>query len=502
MGPDVRWVGTESGYGRETEWSVVPYALANQNKIAEGSQQTMMKEGFIPPGDMMDQDLGSRMKIKEAKNLIWYPSEVDVSIRPGWFWHENENDRVKSPEKLLDIYFSSVGRNSLLLLNIPPDSLGLINDADVRSLKEWQNAIHAIFKNNMAVGADIKTNNKTVTINTLTDENDSTSWSPVNADSYSIELTLKIVSDFDVLLLQENIRIGQRIEHFTLEALINNEWKKVTEGTTVGYKRLLRFPMVHTNKVRLTINECRLTPALAEFGLYRQLPAVSANPPSAAFRESVEVNLKCDEKGAEIYYTTDGSIPAQNSHRYIKPLKLAETTNLRFIAIRKDGTSGFAGKASYQKAKYGITLSNAPDEKYTGGGPLGLVDGVTGTIDFNDGHWSGFNGTDMEAIIDLGAIRELHDFGINFNENTKSWIFRPGKAEFLVSENGIDYKTIFIKSYNKPENDTEQLIHLEFKQSCKARYVKVKATNSGKMPEWHPAKGEPSWIFVDEVFIN
>ncbi len=278
MGPDVRWVGTESGYGRETEWSVVPYKFASQEKIAEGSQQADLKEGFTPPGDMMNQDLGSLSKIKDAKSLIWYPSEVDVSIRPGWFWHESENSKVKSPEKLLDIYFSSVGRNSLLLLNIPPDSTGLINQADVNTLKAWKNALQSIFKKNVAAGAIVKSGNNLLNINTITDKNDTTSWNPDNRGAYLFELKLKKVSVFNVLMLQENISKGQRIEHFTLEAWINNKWMQITEGTTVGYKRLIRFPDVKSNKIRFTIDQSRLAPALSEFGLYRQLPVISAKP--------------------------------------------------------------------------------------------------------------------------------------------------------------------------------------------------------------------------------
>jgi len=499
MGPDVRWVGTESGYGRETEWSVVPYNLLNQEEIAGNSQQAAVKEGFTPPGDMESQDLGSRMKIKDAKNLIWYPSEVDVSIRPGWFWHESENGRVKTPEKLLDIYFSSVGRNSLLLLNIPPDSTGLINEADIRSLEGWKNALQSIFKVNMAKGASVKSSDKTLIINTLTDNNDGTSWNPVNKGPYSFELTLKTASDFDVLLLQENISIGQRVEHFTLEAWVNNSWSKVAEGTTIGFKRLLRFPEVHTNKVRFIIDQSRLAPALAEFGLYRHLPEATVNPSSASFIDSVEVKLSSNSKDAVIYYTTDGSDPGLKSYKYTKPLKLTQTTNLRFIAIRKDGTLGFARKASYQKAKYGITLVNAPDEKYNGGGPLGLVDGATGTIDFADGSWSGFNGKNLEAVIDLGSVQELNQFEINFLESTKSWIFRPQHVEFLVSIDGVTYKTIFTKSFGMPQKENEQLFHILYNQYYNARYVKVKATNFGKLPDWHPGKGEPAWLFVDEI---
>lgn len=269
MGPDIRWVGTESGYGRETEWSVVPYSAASQDKIAAESQQAEMKAGFIPPGDLMNQDLGSREKIAGAQNLIWYPSEVDVSIRPGWFWHGSENAEAKSPEKLLDIYFSSVGRNSLLLLNIPPDTTGLINQADIKSLQAWRNTLNNIFSENLAKNATVSMGGAKTDIQKITDQNDTTSWTPAKTDPMSIELKLKKTCDFNILLLQENITKGQRIEHFTLEAWVDQKWKKITEGTTVGYKRILRFPDVKTNKVRLRIDQSRLEPTLAEFGLYR-----------------------------------------------------------------------------------------------------------------------------------------------------------------------------------------------------------------------------------------
>jgi len=280
MGPDIRWVGTESGYGRETEWSVVPYSLTAHDKIAGESQQSEKKTGFTPPGDLMSQDLGSREKILGAQSLIWYPSEVDVSIRPGWFWHANENVSVKSPEKLMDIYFSSVGRNSLLLINIPPDTLGLINEADIKSLKAWRTAINNLFSENLAKNAVVYTGGSKPEITLITDQNDTTAWTPAKSGLKFIELKLRKTCDFNILVLQENITKGQRIEHFTLEAWVDKKWEKITEGTTVGYKRILRFPEVHTQKVRLTINQSRLEPALAEFGLYmyQGVPQPSGKP--------------------------------------------------------------------------------------------------------------------------------------------------------------------------------------------------------------------------------
>jgi alpha-L-fucosidase len=267
MGPDVRWVGTETGYGRETEWSLVPADNLNQSATSANSQQNI---AFKPQGDMTGDDLGSRDKIINAKGLVWYPAETDVSIRPGWFYHPEENDKVKSPEKLLDIYFHSVGRNGVLLINIPPDKEGLINEADIKNLKEWKRLRDKIFKNNLAKNAEIISLNR-IRKQTIFDENYSTYWTTNGKDtSATIELNLKNKATFNVLMLQENITVGQRIEKFQLEYFDGNKWKKATEGTTVGYKRMLQFDPVTSDKVRLKIISSRLNPTISEMGLYYQ----------------------------------------------------------------------------------------------------------------------------------------------------------------------------------------------------------------------------------------
>ncbi len=267
MGPDVRWVGTESGFGRETEWSVVPVSAQTQEKIAANSQKDIT---FTPAGDMTGNDLGSRDKIMDAKALVWYPAETDVSIRPGWFYHESQDEEVKSPQKLLDIYYSSVGRNSVLLMNIPPDKEGLINAHDIKNLQEWKRLLAETFKTNLARNAVIRSANGS-NGKALLDNDDATYWTTRGKDTTAIiEFDLKGNKTFDVLLLQENIRIGQRIEKFSLEYWDGQEWKAITGGTTVGYKRLLRFDPVTANKVRLRIESSRLNPTLAEFGLYKQ----------------------------------------------------------------------------------------------------------------------------------------------------------------------------------------------------------------------------------------
>lgn len=266
MGPDVRWVGTESGYGRETEWSVIPADENMLQKIAEGSQKDV---AFAPAGDKMGDDLGSRDKIKNAKGLVWYPAETDVSIRPGWFYHAGEDDKVKSPEKLLDIYFSSVGYNSVLLLNIPPDKRGLLADSDIKSLKGFRLLLDQTFKINLAKGATIKSPNG-INTKALLDGKYETWFTIGTKDTTTtIELTLPVARTINVLSLQENIIIGQRIEKFVLEYKEGDEWEKLAEGTTVGYKRLIRFKKVTTDKLRLRILSSRLNPTLSEFGLYK-----------------------------------------------------------------------------------------------------------------------------------------------------------------------------------------------------------------------------------------
>ncbi|HEU4607989.1 MAG TPA: alpha-L-fucosidase, partial [Chitinophagaceae bacterium] len=208
-------------------------------------------------------------KILNASALVWYPAETDVSIRPGWFYHAKEDSKVKTPEKLLDIYFSSVGRNSVLLLNIPPDTRGRISDADSSSLLQWAKLRNRLFSKNLAAGARAKASNGSEGKN-LFDGNIRSSFLVDQKDTTtSIEVELKSSQTFDVLLLQEDILKGQRVEKFRLEYQKGSEWLPVTRGTTIGYKRLLRFDPVTAQKLRLTIEASRLNPVLAEMGLYK-----------------------------------------------------------------------------------------------------------------------------------------------------------------------------------------------------------------------------------------
>jgi alpha-L-fucosidase len=163
-----------------------------------------------------------------------------------------------------------VGRNSVLLMNIPPDKDGLINESDVKVLKEWKKLRTDIFKNNFAKGAVVTSINGT-DVKAILDNDYTTYWTTKEKDTAGvIELKLKGSKTFNVLSLQENISVGQRIEQFELDYWNGDAWKRIAEGTTVGYKRLIRFDPITTQKVRLKIISSRLNPTIAELGLYQQ----------------------------------------------------------------------------------------------------------------------------------------------------------------------------------------------------------------------------------------
>jgi alpha-L-fucosidase len=322
MGPDVRWVGTESGYGRQTEWSVLPGSNMSQEKIAANSQQSSGDGAFIPR-DLMEEDLGSRAIINNASSLTWYPAEIDVSIRPGWFYKKDEDGLVKDPYKLMDIYYNSVGLNGVLLLNIPPDKRGLINDADIASLKGFRYLHDETFEENIAGHAKAESSSGTEghSASKALDGNPETYWQPSFKDTNSsLILNLDNELSFNTVMLQENILVGQRMEKFHLEYWNGKKWINFANATTIGYKRLLRFPEVTTNKVKLVIDKSRLNPAVGSFGLYLAPPEVSFNPDNSAFESSIMIELKCDQKDSKIFYTVDGSEPNENSYKYEEPI--------------------------------------------------------------------------------------------------------------------------------------------------------------------------------------
>lgn len=239
-GPDIRWVGNEEGVAPETNWSV--------------------------------QDATPFHTCLGITGKVWYPAECDVSIRPGWFWHAHEDEKVKSLKHLIDIYFKSVGRNSVLLLNVPPSNKGLISEPDIQRLREWRKVLDKTFAinftlNKPATASSIRSDTKPS--NTV-DGKKTTYWAPSeSAKEAWLEIDLQQPTTFNVAMVQEHIAEGQRVERYRIEAFDGHDWKIIARGTTIGYKKLDRFEAITATKARLVISSSLATPLIQAFGLYR-----------------------------------------------------------------------------------------------------------------------------------------------------------------------------------------------------------------------------------------
>ncbi|NDV66455.1 alpha-L-fucosidase [Bacteroides sp. 224] len=255
IGPGCRWMGNERGYMGETNWS------------------KMDVEGFTPGHGAPNATILNEGQANGAK---WIPAEVDVSIRSGWFYSPETDDKVKSAERLMDIYYSSVGRNANLLLNVPPDRRGRIHPTDSARLMEFKELRDISFANNLAKGAtiiadNVRGNSKAYAPANLLDGNKNSYWTTDDGiTSAAIEVTLNGEKTFNRILLQEYIPLGQRISKFNIKVWNQQtqEWDEVKQATTVGYKRILRIPLVTTSKIRIEIAESLSVPVLCNLEIF------------------------------------------------------------------------------------------------------------------------------------------------------------------------------------------------------------------------------------------
>lgn len=269
-GPDVRWCGNEAGKCRESEWSVVPSTLMDVERIAADSQQE--DDSNFAKKDSTDSDLGSREAIAGAKKLIWFPAEVDTSIRPGWFYHKNQDRKVRSLKKLLKIYYNSVGANATLLLNIPPDQRGRFADPDVKRLREIGDALRSAFRENLAANAKASASSEAdeahAAQKALSTDKDEY-WRAVDdAEQAEMIVDLGRPVTFSKVVLGEYLPCGQHIERFTVSIEKHGKWKKVYAATVVGHKRICLLKKTTAQRIKITIDECRTFPTLRKLEVY------------------------------------------------------------------------------------------------------------------------------------------------------------------------------------------------------------------------------------------
>ncbi|KQR95499.1 hypothetical protein ASG01_06550 [Chryseobacterium sp. Leaf180] len=456
VGPDVRWVGNEEGHAGETSWATyTPEAAEAGKNPANGfTKYQLATEGT-------------------RNGKFWMPAECDVPMRPGWFYHESQNSQVKSPYELLDLYYKSVGRGASLDLGLSPNRDGQLNAEDVTSLARFGKIVKNLFSENLAKKAkftagNIRGNNE-VKFGTgfLVDDDRYSYWATDDAEK-NPELLLSFDKEieFNVIRIRENIKLGQRIEKFYVEAFIGNKWQKIASATAIGPNRLLiTSKIIRTKKVRLKIEESPVCLAISDFGLFLE-PGHPAKPEMV--RMGDEVLIKA-EKNADLYFTQDGKIPDGKSQKYSKPIVLINGGMIRAIAIQKDQMSDVATQNfGLSKKKWKISagknsvLKNAEKMSDDKVNTFGTVVQKSGT-DF----------LPQDLIIDLNEEKIISaiEYLPGKEEETDGVV---DQYEISVSTDGKNWKTVAGGEFsNIASNRVPQNIKL--KKPEKVRYILFKA---------------------------
>ncbi len=251
-GPDIRWVGNERGYVGDPNWNTIDPDTLYAGK---GGIEDLLNHG-TPGAD------------------TWMPAEVDVSIRPGWFYHAEQDSLVKSPRELFDIYLTSVGRGSQLLLNVPPDRRGLIHEKDVASLLGWRRMIDSTFAINLATGASAageayRGMHDAYAPGQVLDEDPDTYWATEDgATTGSFTIDLPESAEVGYVVLQEPIQLGQRVAAFRVTARVDGEEREIGSGATIGYKRILPVDRVRTDRISIEVTDALAPPLLSKVAVY------------------------------------------------------------------------------------------------------------------------------------------------------------------------------------------------------------------------------------------
>lgn len=417
---DLRWVGTEEGYVGETNWSLLN---------ATGDVPWNMLHFGVENGDS------------------WVPAEVNTSIRPEWFYHPSEDTKVKTLPHLMNTYYNSIGHNATLLLNFPIMPNGLINEKDEKAALDFAGAVKESFAVNLAEKAkpeasNVRGKSKKFAASNAIDSNKDTYWATddnVTKASLTIDLGKPVL--FNRFVAQEYIRLGQRVKAFTVEALIDGNWKEIAKATTIGYKRILRFPTVNASKVRMNVTDAKSCPVISGIGIYNA-PAI-LDAPEIIRNQTGEISLSSDDIGPYFYYTLDGSVPSPQSTRFAVPVKTDGKVEVKAIAY--DPASGKSSPVAHEKFDIcrkdwkivGITDENAKS----------VLDGNPATV------WhQRDNKMPVDLVIDLGNNYKVQGFKYLPDQNRwSSGIIT--NYEFYVSEDNLTWKLVDQGEFSNIKNN-------------------------------------------------
>ncbi|MCB0686882.1 MAG: alpha-L-fucosidase [Saprospiraceae bacterium] len=450
-GPDVRWVGNESGHSYPTIWS------------------NLMRDSVYGGMPTYHTDWADG----QENGTHWVPAETNVSIRPGWYYHAYEDHKVKSVPKLVDIYYESVGMNTPLLLNFPVDTRGLVHETDALQVQNMMKKIRADFANNLVSGASASASNtrgSSFGAGNVIDQDKHSYWA---TDDSTLTASLTIAFDttvrFNRFLIQEYIPLGQRIKAFTLEYLEDGTWKEIARETTIGYKRILRFPTVESNQLRINFTDSKACPVICNVGVYDATPLLY--PPQ--FRRSIagDISIQVPDSTVEIFYTLDGSAPDINSIRYTSPFNYHDPVSLQAIAMDASGHQSEIGHIDFDIAPTDWRIINRDTSARN------AIDGDENT------YWTAGSGDYDQVIIDLGKPVSLTGFSYLPPQNR--W-FSGIISEYAlyVSNGGGGYRLAQKGEFSNIKNSPVwQKVEIP-EQKC--RYIKLKAlkTIDGNPPSF------------------
>jgi len=452
-GPDVRWVGTEEGWARETNW-----CMLNKDSVAPGVVSNI-----------------EWLRAGQENGTDWVPAEVDVSIRPGWYYHAAEDSRVKTLPQLLDIYYNSVGRNASLLINFPVDQRGLIHEKDVEQIMNLANTIKTDFEVNLLAGkkataTNIRGNSKIYAPENITDGNSDTYWATDDSvRSASLTFNFDNPVEFNRFLVQEEISLGQRVKQFSIEALVDNSWQTISVQTTIGRKRILRFENVMAQSLRFNVIDSRACPVILNMGIFKA-PKVLVEPEITRNKDGL-VTIQTFDTGLDVFYTIDGNNPNQQSSQYSKPFYLNEKATLKAIAF----DSGSGNQSEITAANFDI-----PKTKWKMEGEFSSVEMADFIFDGDPKTaWTLRNTPPVDFVIDLGEPINLK--GFTYLPDQGRWesgvIFN---YEFYVSSDGKKWGSPVSKGEFANIKNSPILQKKEFEPVI-ARYVKLLAVSPAEV---------------------
>lgn len=437
---DLRWVGTEAGYVGETNWSLLN---------ATGDVPTDMLRFGVENGDS------------------WVPGEVNTSIRPGWFYHTYEDNRVKSLPQLMNTYYSSIGRNGTLLLNFPIDTRGLIHENDVKASKDFAAAVKEAFALNLAEKAkisasNVRGNSKEFNAEKTIDGNKDTYWATDDGiTTASLTINFGNPKTFNRFLVQEYIRLGQRVKAFTVEALVDGSWKELAKATTIGYKRILRFPVVKATQVRFNITDSKSCPVISNLGIYNAPQILIA--PSIIRNKSGEISITPVDAESIVYYTLDGSAPTVKSKKYEGPFQTEGKVELQAIAY--DPSSGQSSPVSQEKfelSRKGWKIVGIENETANR-----ILDGNPST----SWHQNRDLKMPIDLVIDLGMEQNL--CGFRYLPDQMRATGYISNYQFYVSNDNSDWKLADEGEFANIKNNP--VVQIKKFAAVKARYIKLRA---------------------------